>query len=136
MAFKEIKGGKHGETVYLGNDTKRGQVKQFEGFPVACHSFTKEGKRGEKSVYNFVGFVTEDAADAEPVSLLCPGQLWHTLTEETEGKRIVRDTLIGQLCRVTYLGKEKVEGFKAPLHQCKVEVDDAKELKHYQPLPI
>jgi len=134
MAFKEQKGGSVGETVYLGNDEKRGQVKQFTGYPVDCHSHTKEGKRGEKSTYNFVDFVTEDKQDAERVSLLCPGQLWWMLTEGEKGEpKTVRPTVAGKLCRVTYLGKEKVEGIKAAVHKCKLEIDDEKQLKHYNP---
>ncbi len=37
---------------------------------------------------------------------------------------ILKTIAIGAKVRVTYLGKEKVEGYASKLHQCKVEVDD------------
>lgn len=143
MAMKKASSG-FGETVFLGNDAKRGQVKKFSGFYVGnARTVIKEGKRGAKSVYHFADFIREDSADAQPVSILCFGQLFGILLDPAErerkneaGEKAPAPSLIGCYVEIEYLGKKDVEGFKVPLHQCEVAYDDARKVKKFPLTPL
>lgn len=129
MAFKERN--TFGRTVYLGDDTKAGQVKSWTGYPVDVK--VVDGKKKGES-FTFILAVEKDDKHAEQVSVLACGQVKGALCikDEHGEAQAIKPDCKGKLTRLTYLGREKVKGFAQPLIQVKVEVDDEATLKHYE----
>jgi hypothetical protein len=130
MAFKTQNN--YGKTIFLGSDPKKDQQEVFTGYPVDVKRVeTGEGKK--KKDYTFILCVEADKCDAEQVSLCSCAAINNVLlTKDGELKPAFR----GKLCRFTYNGHKKVEGYPQPLKQIKVEMDDSETLKKYELPPL
>ena len=127
--FQEVKA--FGRSIYIGDDVKGGQIKQWTGFPIGCR-IVEGKKKGE--TFTIIDAVEKDEVGAEMVSVFACGQLKSALCDRNaDGEAIaVKSALLATLCRVTYIGREKVKGFAQPLVNVKVEVDHDKKLVDYQ----
>ena len=97
--FVNVMGNEFPETLVLEKDK-----------PVECKIISREVVKLKK--YKTEKTVYRVEVDGEPKALWGSGQLDYLLNK-------VKD---GDIVRITYLGKEKVKGFRNELHQYRVEV--------------
>ena len=124
MAFETVSS--YAKTVFIGDEKDAGQVKTWTGYVTGVRVVKKKNEK-----FTFIDAQTGRGDNAEQVSVMACGQVVAALCVKDSDKNAtgLKPEVDGCQVRLTYLGKEKVAGFKQPLNQVKVEVDRSDKLE-------